>query len=190
MRSNAVRLLALASVLTAACDGDGGPGPDRLTPGEVAGVYAVCTLRFQPSQTVLPAADIRANVIATPAPAGKPEPSLTLSPSTDEYELVYTRKSDSFLQQQRGSVGFGQQDVFVRLYNGNDASQIARETLLPPTLSLRFEESPRRLSVSPGSFAYQVRRADYARAAGISEEGLQDQINGTLTATFQAGGCG
>jgi len=36
---------------------------------------------------------------------------------------------------------------------------------------------------------YTVRRADYARAAGITEEGLASTISGQLTVTFATGAC-
>jgi hypothetical protein len=37
--------------------------------------------------------------------------------------------------------------------------------------------------------SYTVRRSDYAKAAGITEEGLQDRISGTLEGTFAVGAC-
>ena len=173
--------------LLAACDGGGGSGADRLSPSEVQGVYQVCALRFAPEQPALPTADLLQTVVHTSPPAGKPIPTLTLSPS-GQFELVYTRRSDAFLQQVRGDVGYRSSAVLIG-FPDQDASAIVRETLLPGSnLVLEFDASPRRLSTAGTSF-YSVRRADYARAAGIPETGLQERITGMLTATFSVSGC-
>jgi hypothetical protein len=190
MRSQSVLVRAvplLAAALAAACGGDGGTNPSRLTPQEVQGVYNVCSLRFQPANGALPAADLLATVINPAPPAPKTAPSLTLSGQEASYQLLYTRRSDSFTQDLRGGVSFGGSAVFATLPD-EGASEVRRELLLPSQLQLEFTESPRRLATAAG-FAYSVRRSDYAHAAGISEEGLQDRISGSLSGTFSAGAC-
>jgi hypothetical protein len=189
LRSRATLLALAALPALAACDGGGGTDPARLTPGEVGAVYSICTLRFAPSNAALPVADVLASGVANPAPAGKPSPTVTLSPNAPQYEVAYTRKSDSFLQLLRGSVDLHATSVSLSFPTSGSGSDVSRELLLPAVLDLQFAASPRMLSASPATTTYGVRRSDYAKAAGISEEGLQDQIFGTLTARFQAGGC-
>jgi hypothetical protein len=181
--------LALAACLAAlgGCDGDGGgTNPDRLTPAEVAGTYRVCVLRFVPTQTALPEADVLARVMNTTPPATLPAPSVSLSGTAPQYELVYARRGDNFLQQLRGGVSFTEDAVGLSL--GGEASAVVRESLLPSVLTLSFNAGQRLLGTS-GTPVYSVRRADYARAAGVTEEGLQERINGRLTAVFVADAC-
>ena len=177
-------LCALAAL--AACDGDG-TGSQGLTPGQVQGVYSVCTLRFTPTQTAFPAANLLATVVNTTPPAPKQPPSLTLSGQANAYQLIYTRRSDNFLQQLNGSVDLRQSEVVADFPDEGD-SEVVRELLLPAALAFTFADGPRRLTAA-GSLTYSVRRSDYARAAGISEEGLQERISGHLDATFTTDAC-
>jgi hypothetical protein len=184
----ALSLSALLSVaLLSACDGDGGTRSSRLDPAEVAGVYQVCDLAFTPSNAILPAAQLLRTVVDTMPPAGRPKPTLAVA-ANGTYDLVYTRRGDNFLQQQRGSVNFGQEFIMLALPTG----VIPSELLLPRELSLRFSSAgSKRLTAAAGdNFAYPVARADYARAAGVSEEGLQNTINGSLRASLSTGTCG
>lgn len=181
-----MRVIPACAALGAAGCGDSGTGVPTLTPAQVQGVYNVCSLKFAPTQTALPTADVLASVINTTPPPPKQAPSLTLSGQSGAYQIVYTRKSDNFLQQLNGVLGFASQTVSVELPSA-DASDIVRELLLPARLVLTFTDSPRRLTAVPAQ--YSVRRADYARAAGITEEGLQSTIAGSLTATFSTGTC-
>ena len=185
--SRPVCLLPLcAAAALAACDG-GGTSSQRLTPGQVQGVYSVCSLKFTPAQAAFPVADLLARVVNTSPPAPKQPPSLTLSGQEYAYQLIYTRKSDNFLQQLTGGVDLGQSEVAVD-FPDESQSEVVRELLLPPSLQFTFTDNPRRLT-SAGSVTYSVRRSDYARAAGISEEGLQERISGHLDATFTTGSC-
>jgi len=181
--------LALAAPLLAvlpAC-GDGGTGGQRLTPTQVQGVYSVCSLQFTPSQSAFPVANLLATVVNTTPPAPKQPPSLTLSGQANTYQLIYTRRSDNFLQQLTGGVDLRSSQVAIN-FPDEDDSEVVRELLLPAALAFNFSDNPRRLS-SAGSLTYTVRRSDYARAAGISEQGLADRIEGSLTATFTTGTC-
>ncbi|HEX8393256.1 MAG TPA: hypothetical protein VF665_13000 [Longimicrobium sp.] len=176
----------LAAALLSACDG-GGTQSNRLNPADVAGVYQVCDLAFTPSNAILPAAQLLRTVVDTTPAAGRPEPTLAVA-GNGTYDLVYTRQSDNFLQQLRGNVTYGQEAIVLDLPSGG----IPAELLLPRGLTLRFSDAGgKRLTASAGdNFAYPVSRADYARAAGVSEEGLQSTINGSLLVSLSTGACG
>jgi len=181
--------LACAAVL-AGCGSDLGTGARTLTPAEVQGVYRICTLRFTPVQTALPAVDLLARVI-DPAPAPPAQgASLTLSGAAPQFELVYTHRGDNALRQVRGDMEFGTGSVFLYL-TSQSPTIVQQEALLPPDhLDLVFHASPRRLTAGDEVSGYYVRTSDYTRAAGISGEGLQDRILGHVTAAFQVDGCG
>lgn len=190
MRSLSILLRPAAAagvVLLAACDGDGGgTTPDRLTPDEVAGVYEVCELKFAPANSILPTADLLVSVVDTTPPAGRPQATLALS-ANRQADLVYTRASDAFLQQFRGTAQYGQQHVTLQV----GSSPVGLELLLPRPLNLRYSDAngQRLTAGTADNLQYAVARADYARAARVSEEGLQATINGRLAATLAAGGC-
>jgi hypothetical protein len=174
----------LALPLLAACDDDGG-GPDRLDPSAVAGVYNLCELRFTPSNTLLRQADLMATVVDTTPPAGRPEATASLTPS-GIYDLVYTRQGDAFLRQLQGSVDYGATTVTL---NTPSESPIAEELLLPRPLTLTFTETNGRALAAQSQFAYSVDRADYARAANASEEGLAATIPGSMSIVLSAAAC-
>src|SRR5215218_624014 len=163
-----------ATVLVAACDGGGTESNPRLKPADVAGVYKVCTLTFRPIQAALPEADLLSTVIDEVPPAPKQAPSLTLSGTTATYQLVYTRLGHSFSQQLQGSVTLGSTALNV---NFGEEGQVRHELLLPGVLSVNYSAVTKQLTAL-GETVFSVRRADYAYAAGITEEGLQDRING------------
>lgn len=180
---------AVPVLLALAACADGGTPPRRLTPAAVAGVYQLCSLTFTPVQTALPAAELVGSVI-DPAPGpGKPPPTLTLSGVAAQFELLYTHAGDGVPRQVRGDVEFGDGSVFLYLASQAPAV-IQQEALLPPGhLDLVFHASPRRLTAGSEVSAYSVRRSDYARAAGIGEEGLQDRITGHVAAVFAGDPC-
>jgi hypothetical protein len=171
-----VAAMAFMAAVLAACDGGLGTDTPPLTPAEVQGVYRVCTLRFTPVQTALPAVDLLTRVIdPAPAPPGQGA-SLTLSGAAPEFELVYSHRGDGALRQVRGDMEFGAGSVFLYL-TSQSPTIIQQEALLPPNhLDLVFHPSPRRLTAGDEVGAYYVRTSDYTRAAGISGEGLQDHI--------------
>lgn len=191
MRSKSLlaHVVPLAAMLAAAaCDGGGGTTtPPRLTPGDVQGVYSFCSLKFVPVQAALPQANLLATIVAPNPPAPKQPPSLTLSGSAASYQLLYTRRSDSFTQDLRGTAALGVDEIILSVPD-EATTEVRRELLLPGQLLLHFAANPRQLT-AVGDIQYSVRRADYARAAGISEEGLQERINGTLTGVLATGAC-
>lgn len=183
------RAAAVPALLALAACADGGTLPRRLVPGDVAGVYRLCSLTFTPSQTALPAANLVGSVIDPVPGAGKAAPSLTLSGVAPQFELLYTHAGDGVTRQARGDVEYGQGSVFLYLAS-QTPTIIVQEALLPPGhLDLVYHASPRRLTAGSEVSAYSVRRSDYTRAAGISEEGLQDRITGHVAAVFAEGAC-
>lgn len=182
MRRNFLLLPAFA--LLAACNGDGGSGSDRLRPEEVAGVYNLCTLRFQPANAALPAADLLVTVVDTTPPAGRPEATIALA-ANGTYDMVYTAQQTAFIEQVRGSIGYREDAVTLSI----PTQQQATALLLPRPVLLSFNAGQGRLSGDASGVGHAVARYDYARAAGISEEGLQGTINGTTTVAFSAGAC-
>lgn len=185
------RALGVAGcVLAAACRSDGPGSPDLLTSADVAGTYLACELRFTPSQRALPAADVLATVMDADPAAPLPPPSLALSGTTPEFELVYTRRRDGAPRRVRGDVEFGSGSVFLYLHS-QAPTLVPFEALLPPShLDLRFHAASGRLTAGDEVSAYSVHRRDYAAAAGIAEEGLQARIFGHITAAFARDGCG
>ncbi|HEU4559882.1 MAG TPA: hypothetical protein VFS20_18685 [Longimicrobium sp.] len=183
------RVFPLAALaVAAACDSDGGTNPrPRLTPADVQGVYNICSLRFTPVQNALPSANLLQFVVHPSPPAPKQPPSLTLSGQTATYQLLYTRRSDNFTQDLRSNVALGVDELILSVPD-EASSEVRRELLLPGQMLLHFSDNPRRLT-AVGEMGYNVRRADYARAAGITEEGLQDKIAGSLTGVFAVGNC-
>jgi hypothetical protein len=187
MRTTAVRLLALTTLFAAACDGDGS-GSSRLFPDDVDGVYAICKLRFVPDQSVLPTADLLRTVMDTTPPSIRPRPSIAFDPRDASYDLIYTRRGDAELRQLRGSSELRSSSVTPRFFSGDTPPSIPSELLLPAQLRMEFQESPRKMTVT-STLSYNVRRADYARAAGISENSLQERISGRMEAVFQENAC-
>ena len=182
--------LVLPLALAAACATDGGSSPDLLTPADVRGAYRVCVLRFTPVQRALPVADVLARVMDADPPPGQPAPTVTLGGAAPEFELEYTRRGDGAVQRLRGDMEFGSTSVFLYPHS-QTASLVPLETLLPPGhWDLVFHPAARRLTAGAEVSVYSVRRQDYARAAGISAEGLQERISGHVTAELAEGPCG
>jgi hypothetical protein len=186
-----LRTIGLAGcTLAAACRSEGTAPPGLLAPGDVQGTYLVCELRFTPSQRALPAADVLAAVMVADPAAPMLPPSITLSGVEPVFELVYIRRRDGTLQRLRGDVEFGTGSVF--LYPNSQApTLIPFEALLPQGhLDLVFHPASGQLTAGAEVSAYSVRRHDYAAAAGMVEEGLQDRIFGHITAALSRHGCG
>lgn len=182
-----VRAAALAvalPLLAAACD-EGGSGPDRLAPGDVAGVYNLCELRFTPTNAILPAADLMQAVVDTTPPAGRPEATVSVAAS-GVYDLVYTRQSDAFLRQMQGSVSYGATTVTLNLPG---TSAVADELLLPRPLTLTLVDGPNRQLASQTQFSYTVTREDYARARNASPAGLAPTIAGNASIVLSTAPC-
>jgi hypothetical protein len=178
-------LFAALAALSGACSPVSTDLPPTMDAARVQGTYRICTLRFTPVQRALPVADVLARVMDT-----VPAPSITLLGGTPEFELAYTRRADGAPQHLRGDVEFGIRSVFLYPHS-QTASLIPLETLLPPAhFDLVFHPAARRLTAGDEVNSYTVRRQDYARAAGVPAEGLQERIQGHITAELAEGACG
>lgn len=179
-----LRAALFAAVLPLAACNDGGSGPDRLAPADVAGVYNLCQLRFAPTNNILPVADLMVAVIDTTPPAGRPE--ATLSVANGVYDLVYTRTSDAFLRQMQGAVSYGATAITLAM---NPESEIAAELLLARPMTLTFVPGTNRVLAAQTAFTYSVDRENYARAIGSTGQGLAATITGSMTIGLSTGAC-
>lgn len=178
IRSTAVALLGTALV---AC-GDGGTGPVPVSPDEVADIYRICTLRFEPSGSQ-PPVDIREEVFELENPdVGSPQ--LRMNP-TQEMQLVYTNRGEFVERSMTGTFTIRGDRVRLRITAGTVAPSAI---LLPPELELTYRANPKALVAEPSDI-YEVRRQDYTRVSGVSESGLAETIPGRLTAAFRKGTC-
>ena len=180
----------IGCTLAAACRSDAVAPGDVLTAADVQGTYRLCELRFTPSHRALPAADVLKAVMIADPRAPLPPPSITLSGVAPEFEFVYTRHRDGAARRLRGDVEFGTGSVILYV-NSRAPTVVPFETLLPQGhLDLVFHAASGRMTAGEEVSAYSVRRRDYAAAAGIAEEGLQDRIVGHITAAFARDACG
>jgi hypothetical protein len=186
MRSPAQLLRAglLAAALPLAACNDGGSGPDRLSPSQVADVYNLCSLKFVPANNILPVADLMTAVVDTTPPAGRPE--ATISIANGVYDLVYTRAGDAFLRQLQGSVTYGSTSVTLQTPEEN---VVTSELLLARPLTLTFIPGPPKALAGQTQFTYAVARDDYARAIGSNGQGLAQTIAGSMTISLSTAPC-
>lgn len=181
-RSMRAALCGIATLALAGC-GDASGGLTGPSPEEVAGIYAVCALTFDPDGDLL--ADV--DVVARGFEPGGQEiraPQLQVDPTRD-FQVVFTPKGQ-FVE--RTFIGtYLPAGTRLRLsFTGGTAAPAS--FLLPPTLDLTFQQTPKSLTTA-ATPAFEVDRADYARLAGVSESNLAPRIQGRLMAVFQAGGC-
>lgn len=183
MKATPVRAIAVVAS-TAALAGCGSSSISGPQPADVAGIYAVCTLQFEPESDALPTVDIRGTAFEVENPEVDP-PELRLN-STGELQLQYTPAGEFVEENIRGS--FTVVGSEVRITWGTTGSTVNPSALLlPATVNLSYSESPRSLALDAGPL-YNVPRTDYARLADISESGLAEQIPGRVVARFSAAG--
>lgn len=186
-------LLRAAPVLAAfvglaACS-DSGTGPvDRLDREQVASLYAICELVFEPAGGVLPAVDIAAAAFSFPG--GFRNPHVGLDPDPQQTaELKFIPKGYVNDREIRGNYEIqGLETIALRF----DASAVDPKSLLIPEnrwLSFQFQESPRRLKME-SSPQYAVARTDYLGLTGLPFENIPASITGVLRADFRSDGCG
>lgn len=186
-----LRLMALTSavaLLGAGCDDDP-TGPPRLTGAEVAGNYAVCTLVFDPGG-VLASVDIRARAFEPGAAGTALRPPQLAIDNTGEVRLTFVPRGRNIERFITGNItAFGIDAVALQF---DPASEVAPQSLLlPQQLQLDFLRTPPTLRVVQ-SAPYNVSRDAYADLAGLDAQAraqLADPLSGTLTASFQEGGC-
>ncbi len=179
-------LLPLLALTLAACPGNGA-GPALLTPEEVAGTYEICSLVFTPENSLFPAVDVRAKGIDM-RPQAPLRAALRLRDNATTFDFRYTTPppTDDIVQL-GGTYQLGTNTVALVF----TSTAAARATvLLPARLDLEFQATPRKeLHTAQTPIPYSVPRADYARLAGVSEQGLAPEIPGTLSARFAMESC-
>lgn len=171
----AALLLALG---TAACEDDPNR-PDSVTPEEVAGIYAVCSLTFQPDNEILAEVDILSAGFETENPDVRlPE---VQADANGDFQILFTPKGQFVQRTLIGRFTTAANRVSVG-FTGGTAS--AASYLIPSPLELAFQATPKSLT-NAATVQYEVGRADYARLANASESGLAERIPGRLMVVFQ-----
>lgn len=187
MKKFGVAALAATAVLAACSDSGTGPNPG-LRPEQVASLYTICSLEFQPAGTVLPPVNIAA--AAFEFPGGIRNPLVGLDPDAARtVELVYVPKGLVNTREVRGTYRLrGDDTVEIRF---NTSGVDPKPLLLPDNVSLqfRFEDSPPRLSIESAT-PYSVTRQAYVGLSGHDPEGIAESIPGSLRAHFSSVGCG
>jgi hypothetical protein len=175
------RTLHLAILLPALAACGDSTTSEGLAPSDVAQLYELCALNFVPDNPTQPSVDIRSQAFET-TNASIRKPQLALD--TDRTAgILFTRKGQFVPQEIRGTFTLSGEQVVLRLPSSENPS----EYLLPETVWLNFQESPQQLTADATTYA--VKRAAYARLAGIPEAGLADQIPGHLTASARLETC-
>ena len=174
-------LVLLAGTAAAACDDDDGPtGPTRA---QVAGIYAVCQLTFDPAGT-LASVSLLDTAIET-ANAQVDPPELRVDATSTAIQLAYTPKGEFVERTVAGTYDLSGNRASLRFTDAASRNAL----LLPERLDVNFQAAPRQLGVT-ASTAYSVPRARYAELTGQSEANLAPQIQGQLVATFRSPSCG
>lgn len=171
-------------VLALAACGDEPRGPTGPTGEEVAGIYSVCALTFDPEGDLLTEVDVLDRGIETDEDSGVRAPQLQVDASR-QFQLLFTPEGQFVERNLSGT--YTPAGTRVRLTFSAGTAQAA-SFLLPGTLELAFQATPKSLTTA-ATTVYDVARADYARLAGVSESGLADRIPGRLMAVFQSPGC-
>jgi hypothetical protein len=175
------RSLCLAILLPslAACGDSTSSG--SLGPADVAQLYELCELSFVPDNPTQPSVDIRSQAFETTNTSVR-KPQLALDEDRT-VGLLFTRKGQFVPQEIRGTFTVSGEQVVLRF----PTSENPANYLLPETVWLDFQDSPRQLTADATTYA--VKRTAYAGLAGIPEAGLADQIPGHLIARAQFETC-
>ncbi len=177
-----------AFVGLAACS-DSSTGPtDRLDREQVASLYAICTLVFEPAGGVLPSVDIAKAAFEFPGGFRNPHVGLDPDPQqTAELKFVPTGYVND--REIRGNYEIqGMERIALRF----DATAVDPKSLLIPEnrwLAFEFQENPRRLTME-ASPQYAVARSDYLGLTGLPFDNIPASITGVLRADLRSDGCG
>lgn len=185
LRSAAV---VFAAAGFAACDDDGA-GPDvGLQPEDIASIYDVCQLVFDPAGSILPSVNIAETAFEISGNLQDPEIGFDPNPQ-QTIELTYVPKGQVNDRELHGNYTIrGGSTVEVRF----NASGVDPEALLIPEnrrLDFAYQESPLRLSMAASS-QYDVTREAYVELTGEDPQNLPETISGVLVADFRSAGCG
>lgn len=168
------------ALLASAC-GDDSTGPRGLTPSEVGDRYQVCSLGFDPAGEFLRSVDLLK--VVDPAPAST---FLQISNARpQEFKLTYTRQGETLSRDIIGSYSLGRNTARL-------SSTGLSALLLPSTLTLDYQASPKQLTASQGQNA-TISKARYAELAGYTtnEEraNLPEPVTGSIAGRFSTSGC-
>jgi hypothetical protein len=171
----------------AACDDDGsGPG-ERLQPEDVASIYRICQLAFDPLGSVLPLVDIRST--AFEIPGNSDDPVIGLDPDAARtVELTYIPKGQVNDRELRGNYTIrGLTTVEIRF---NTSGTDPKSLLIPDNrrLDFEFQESPRRLTMG-GSSQFNVTKEAYVAMSGEDPQNIPEAVTGVLVADFRTDPC-
>lgn len=177
----------VAFVGLAACDDDGSGPSNSLRPEDVASVYRVCQLAFDPLGSVLPMVDIR--TAAFELPGGGGDPVIGVDPNQQHtVELTYIPRGQVNDQELRGNYTLrGESTVELRF---NTSGVNPKSLLIPENrrMDFDFQESPRRLTMGASS-QYNVTRDDYVALSGEDPANIPEAITGVLVADFRTDPC-
>jgi hypothetical protein len=177
----------LAFVGLAACDDDGSGPDETLRPEDVASVYRVCQLSFDPLGSVLPPVDIRA--AAFELPGGSADPVIGLDPDPQHtVELTYIPKGQVNDRELRGNDTLRSMNTVELRFNTTGVDP--KSLLIPDNrrMDFQFQESPLRLTMGASS-QYNVSREDYVALSGEDAANIPEAIAGVLVADFRVGAC-
>ena len=164
----AVVVLAMA---LGACDDDPSrPDDPDLTRADVAGVYDMTELSFDP-QGSLPSVNLLARVSAAQVP------ELIVAADEDSLQLVF-RLEGSLLRVVRGSYDLGDDGISVELANATEPAEI----LIPRDLAYAFDEQAETLRFS-GTISADTTRL-FTLVPEWSGEPVTNPLPGTLSVTF------
>jgi hypothetical protein len=172
-------IAAVLSLLSAAACGEGVIVPTGLDRDEIAGIYSICTLVFDPEGDLDPA-DVRTRAFELQNPNVR-QPQVQVDANGD-FQLVFTPIGQFVERSILGRFTTTRTEAVLSFTGGTAAPEAF---LLPTPLRLEFTASPKALFGAPTSL-YEVNRSDYARIAGVSESGLASRIPGRLTVHLSA----
>ena len=164
--------VVLAMAVGACGDDDGGSGPNvpDLTRADVAGIYEMTVLSFDP-QGMLPEADLLARL----DDANLPE--LVIASDKDSLQLIF-REPGGLFRTVAGSYQLGDDGITVTLSNSTEPAEL----LLPRTLSYLFDEASETLYFV-GSIAADTTKL-FALVPEWSEEPVTNPLPGVLEVEF------
>jgi hypothetical protein len=177
--------MLLPALVLSACGGSGSTTPRVLTPADVGGVYAICSLSFQP--TGLQGVDLLAAATEPNPSPPLPAPNLKVSTQVRDFEFEYTPRGDVLPRRFTGSYQLGATTMTLQF--AANVTALNSAMLLNNTVTLDRDAAGRFVIATP---RYTVPRQDYGRLAGLSEEqmrNLQERIEGTLVGHFARGAC-
>lgn len=167
-----VLMMALTAV---ACGDDDGSGPNvpDLTRADVAGIYEMSRLTFDPNGSAFAQVDVLDRLDANDLP------ELRVSPTKDSLQLVFTDPQDILQRDVPGSYTLGDDRITIHLSNSAEPAKL----LLPQNFALRFDETTETL-LFDGAVEADTSHLFFL-VPEWSGNPVDDPLPGTLGVTFQ-----